>query len=351
MEFQRDSSTRLTIARLRDKFEGEGTVQNIHKNNSGRPRTSTSPTREREVIEMFQQSPRKSVRQATRETGLSKSSVHRVLKRAQWKSFIPSLVHALNEDDHDRRIEFYFSLISNSAKILLRILNRRFYSKMEGQLKKEHFGFRKKKGTRDANGLLRTVGERCLEKNKEVYTIFVDLEMAFDRVDWNKLMGIPKKIRVDWKQRRMFSNIYMKRVKVGIGEEMSERSEIGRGQMASLVFLNPMLIGRPSCLSPDGQLGPIPKEVPDKPQDRKPQALNLTSTSKIFTTPTLHPANVEEERLRVFENKVLRKIFEAKRDEVTGEWRKLHNAEMDALYSSPDIIKNINPDVRDGQGM
>ncbi|KAJ4426699.1 hypothetical protein ANN_26497 [Periplaneta americana] len=49
----------------------------------------------------------------------------------------------------------------------------------------------------------------------------------------------------------------------------------------------------------------------------------------------------EEHRFRVFENKVLRKIFGAKRDEVTGEWRKLHNAELHALYSSPDIIRNI----------
>ncbi|KAJ4447080.1 hypothetical protein ANN_09069 [Periplaneta americana] len=49
----------------------------------------------------------------------------------------------------------------------------------------------------------------------------------------------------------------------------------------------------------------------------------------------------EEQRLRVFENKVLRKIFGDKRDEVTGEWRKLQNAELHALYSSPDIIRNI----------
>ncbi|KAJ4452252.1 hypothetical protein ANN_03770 [Periplaneta americana] len=49
----------------------------------------------------------------------------------------------------------------------------------------------------------------------------------------------------------------------------------------------------------------------------------------------------EEQRLRVFENKVLREIFGTKRDEVTGEWRKLHNAELHALYSSPDIIRNI----------
>ncbi|KAJ4446839.1 hypothetical protein ANN_13537 [Periplaneta americana] len=49
----------------------------------------------------------------------------------------------------------------------------------------------------------------------------------------------------------------------------------------------------------------------------------------------------EEHRFRVFENKVLRKIFGAKRDEVTGEWRKLHNTELHALYSSPDIIRNL----------
>ncbi|KAJ4428499.1 hypothetical protein ANN_24536 [Periplaneta americana] len=51
---------------------------------------------------------------------------------------------------------------------------------------------------------------------------------------------------------------------------------------------------------------------------------------------------LEEQRLRVFEIKVLRKLFGAKRDEVTGEWRKLHNAELHTLYSSPDVIKNIN---------
>ncbi|KAJ4431790.1 hypothetical protein ANN_20395 [Periplaneta americana] len=49
----------------------------------------------------------------------------------------------------------------------------------------------------------------------------------------------------------------------------------------------------------------------------------------------------EEQRLREYENKVLRKIFGAKRDEVTEEWRKFYNAELHALYSSPDIIRNI----------
>jgi hypothetical protein len=43
----------------------------------------------------------------------------------------------------------------------------------------------------------------------------------------------------------------------------------------------------------------------------------------------------------VFENRVLRRIFRPKRDEVTGQWRKLHNEELDILYSSPNIIRQI----------
>jgi hypothetical protein len=49
----------------------------------------------------------------------------------------------------------------------------------------------------------------------------------------------------------------------------------------------------------------------------------------------------EECRLRVFENRVLRRIFGPKRDEVSGEWRRLHNKELYALYSSPNIIRVI----------
>jgi hypothetical protein len=49
----------------------------------------------------------------------------------------------------------------------------------------------------------------------------------------------------------------------------------------------------------------------------------------------------EEHRLRVIENKMLRKIFGPKRDEVTGGWRKLHNEELRDLYSSPIIIRII----------
>jgi hypothetical protein len=49
------------------------------------------------------------------------------------------------------------------------------------------------------------------------------------------------------------------------------------------------------------------------------------------------PTLREERRLRVFENKVLRSVFEPNRNEITGEWRTLHNEELNGLYSLPYI--------------
>jgi len=49
----------------------------------------------------------------------------------------------------------------------------------------------------------------------------------------------------------------------------------------------------------------------------------------------------EESRLRVFENRVLRRVFGPKRDEVTGEWRKLHNEGLNDVYSTPNIFRVI----------
>ena len=49
----------------------------------------------------------------------------------------------------------------------------------------------------------------------------------------------------------------------------------------------------------------------------------------------------EQRRLRVFENRVLRRIFRSERDEVTGEWRTLHTKKLNDLYSSPNIARVI----------
>jgi hypothetical protein len=51
-------------------------------------------------------------------------------------------------------------------------------------------------------------------------------------------------------------------------------------------------------------------------------------------------------RLRVFENTVLRRIFGPKRDEATGEWRELHNEELNDLYCSPNSVRVIKSRMR-----
>ena len=56
---------------------------------------------------------------------------------------------------------------------------------------------------------------------------------------------------------------------------------------------------------------------------------------------TWSPTLREERRLRMFENRVLRRIFGHMRAEITGEWRKLHNEELNDMYSSPNIIRAI----------
>ena len=54
----------------------------------------------------------------------------------------------------------------------------------------------------------------------------------------------------------------------------------------------------------------------------------------------------EERRLRMFENRVSRRIFGSKRDEITGEWRKLYNEELNDLYSSLNIVRVIKSRIR-----
>jgi hypothetical protein len=81
-EYGTDPPSRLTIARIRDKFELHGTVYDVHKGPSGRPRAATSDESSAAVLERFHSSPQKSTeRQCARESGVSATSVLRILKK------------------------------------------------------------------------------------------------------------------------------------------------------------------------------------------------------------------------------------------------------------------------------
>jgi len=101
-EFQTEPPTHLTITWLCDKFDTHGTICDVHRGRSGRPLTATSPASSAMVLEGFKTSPRKSATQCARETGVSSTSVRRILKALKWKVYIPRLLLAINDDDPDR---------------------------------------------------------------------------------------------------------------------------------------------------------------------------------------------------------------------------------------------------------
>lgn len=112
----------------------------------------------------------------------------------EWPDdFLTMIMIPLEKKNNARKCTDYrtISLISQAAMILLRKLNKRLQGKVDEYLGEEQFGFRK--GTRDAIAILRTVVERYIEKGRTVYVVLIDLEKAFDRVVWDKLLEILKK--------------------------------------------------------------------------------------------------------------------------------------------------------------
>jgi hypothetical protein len=105
-EFSSEPPIRVTISRIPVKFETDSTVQDVYKQRSGGSRLSTSGENSAVVLQLFTRSAKWSVRRCAREPGISRARVHRVLKTAKWKCYVPSLLHAMVEDDPGRRTEF-----------------------------------------------------------------------------------------------------------------------------------------------------------------------------------------------------------------------------------------------------
>jgi len=116
------------------------------------------------------------------------------------------------------------------TKIVAKILRRRIERKIEAVLGEDQFGFRRGKGTRDAIGMLRIIAERTLGIDAELCVCFIDWQKAFDRVNWTKLTQILKVTGIDWRERRLISNLYMARsVKVLMNQGETRSVKIGRG--------------------------------------------------------------------------------------------------------------------------
>src|SRR6476661_4071843 len=134
------------------------------------------------------------------------------------------------------------ALISHASKIVLKIILRRLENKANYFIGKTQFGFRKGRGTREAIAAMRIMCERSLEFGNDLFICFVDYEKAFDRLKWTKLMEILKKIGIDWRDRRLITNLYMRQTAVVRTEHGdSEPGEIGRGVRQGCL-LSPLLL-------------------------------------------------------------------------------------------------------------
>jgi len=85
------------------------------------------------------------------------------------------------------------NLNTHASKIITRVIKNRIEKAIDANLGEDQFGFRRNIGTREATLALRIMIEKQIRRNKETFIAFVDLEKAFDNVQWKELFKILKK--------------------------------------------------------------------------------------------------------------------------------------------------------------
>jgi len=121
------------------------------------------------------------------------------------------------------------SLLTHVSKILTIIMSRRMEYKIEAILSEDQFGFRKNMGTREAILALRIIIEKRIRKDKPTYIAFVDIEKAFDNVNWAIMFKILKRAGIEYTERRLLFKLYQKETAVIRFGETEEEARIRKG--------------------------------------------------------------------------------------------------------------------------
>ena len=106
------------------------------------------------------------------------------------------------------------SLMSHATKVLLKIILERVKGKIDVVIGENQSGFRAGKGTREGIFNLRTIGERYLEKQKDLFICYIDYEKAFDRVNHEKLIQRLKDVGLNGKDIRIIMRLYWEQTAV-----------------------------------------------------------------------------------------------------------------------------------------
>ncbi|KAL4082173.1 hypothetical protein QTP88_005266 [Uroleucon formosanum] len=120
-------------------------------------------------------------------------------------------------------------LLTHVSKILTIIMSRRMEYKIEAILSEDQFGFRKNMGTREAILALRIIIEKRIRKDKPTYIAFVDIEKAFDNVNWAIMFKILKRAGIEYTERRLLFKLYQKETAVIRFGETEEEARIRKG--------------------------------------------------------------------------------------------------------------------------
>ena len=122
------------------------------------------------------------------------------------------------------------SLMSHVTKIILKVELNRVKESIRETLSKEQFGYRPGKGTRNAIFCLRTLTEKCIDKQKDLYICFIDYVKAFDCVKHEELMKMMEELEIDGKDMRMIKNLYWEqKAAVRLHGELGDWMEIQKG--------------------------------------------------------------------------------------------------------------------------
>jgi len=114
-------------------------------------------------------------------------------------------------------------------KILLNIIKNRIKGEIEDQLGKEQFGFKRERRTREAFLALRLIIEIRLDVNLPTYIKFIDLEKAFNKVDWFLMFGTFKRRGIDWKDIRIILRLYKDQATLIDINRIIEEAKIRKG--------------------------------------------------------------------------------------------------------------------------
>jgi len=159
------------------------------------------------------------------------------------RDFEKSLIFTLPKKPKADKCENYrtISITSHALKIITRIIYRRIEPKVEDYLEDDQFGFRKSRGSREAILTLRLLLEGRIRKNKMTAMAFVDLEKAFDNVNWDVMFGILRRAGIKYRERKFILNLYKSQTAVIKIEDQEREAVIGKGVrqgccLSSLLF-------------------------------------------------------------------------------------------------------------------